>query len=649
MTLPRSLKWMAGISLALVVLVVLAVAFPNWNWLREPIARTVGGSIGRTFAINGDLKVYPSLRPRIVADDVVLGNATWSREPDMVRIERLDFTIDLLKLLAGSVVFPAMALSEPRIALEVRRDGTPNWVFDVQDRNKPFDLPPIGALTVDRGRATYRDPTADTDLTLDVATLDADAANPETRMDVAANGRFQGLPATLHARGGALLSLRSVDHPYPLKASGTLGATKADIEGVLLDPLHLRGVQLNFRIEGHDLALLFPIIGVPFPPTPSYKLAGFLDHAGDVWTFRGFKGTVGHSDIAGDFAVDRGRRPQMITAGLVSQKLDMNDFAGFIGAGGDPKPARAPSPDDRVLPAAPFNLEKLQAADADVSFRGEKILIDKMPIEKMTAHLVVSGGRFRLAPLDFWIAGGNLVSRIEMDGRKLPIAARADITAKGLHLDRMFPASRQAGANTGTMGGRAKLDASGNSIAQMLASANGEAALIMDGGSVSELMLRLSNLDVANSIGVLLGGDRQIPIRCMVGNFKAVDGDFRVETLVLDTPKVNIVGSGHANFADESLHLRLVAQGKGFSLASLRGPIAVTGSFKTPVVQLETGGALARGGLALALGAVTAGIGALIPLLDFGEDRNSNCAALMSRAKADAGVKASDLMPRVGK
>jgi uncharacterized protein involved in outer membrane biogenesis len=180
------------------------------------------------------------------------------------------------------------------------------------------------------------------------------------------------------------------------------------------------------------------------------------------------------------------------------------------------------------------------------------------------------------------MAGGNLVSQIEMDGRQPRIVTRADITAKGLHLDQLFPASTLGGANTGTMGGRAKLDGHGNSIAQMLASANGEAALIMDGGSVGELMLRLSNLDIANSIGVLLGGDTQVPIRCMVGNFKAVDGDFKVEALVLDTPKVNITGSGNVNFTDESLHLRLVPQSKGFSLASLRGPIAITGTFKNP-------------------------------------------------------------------
>jgi AsmA family protein len=649
MKMHRSLKWVGGGFLSLTVLIILVVAFFDWNWLRDPIARKVSSSTGRSFAINGDLNVHLSLRPRIVANDIVLGNAAWSREPSMATIKRLDFRIDILKLLDGRVAFPEMALSEPHVVLEVSKDGTPNWVFNEQDKNKPVEFPTIGALTIDHGSATYRDPKIDTDLALEIKTLEDGKDNPESSLEVTGKGRFKGLPTTLQARGGALLSLRSVDHPYPINASGMLGSTKASIDGMLLDPLHLKGEQLNFQLEGSDLALLFPIIGIPIPPTPAYKLAGFLNHTGDVWTFHRFKGTVGQSDLAGDFAVDRGKHPQLITAGLVSKKLVMKDLGGFIGADRGAQPSQTPPPSDRVLPAEPFSLEKLRAADADVHFRGEKIVTENMPLEKMNAHLIVNNGSLKLAPLEFGFAGGTLVSQIEMDGSKPRIATRADITAKGLHLDRMFPASRLAAADTGTLGGRAKLDGNGNSIAQMLASANGEAALIMDGGSVSELMLRLSNLDIANSIRVLLGGDKQIPIRCMVGNFKAVDGDFKVEALVLDTPKVNITGSGDVNFTDEALHLRLVSQSKGFSLASLRGPIVITGSFKNPLVRPEMGGVIARGGLAVALGAATAGMGALIPLLEFGKNKDSNCAALMSQAKSDAGVKASDMAPRVGK
>jgi uncharacterized protein involved in outer membrane biogenesis len=73
-----------------------------------------------------------------------------------------------------------------------------------------------------------------------------------------------------------------------------------------------------------------------------------------------------------------------------------------------------------VLPAEPFSLEKLNAANADVHFRGEKILTENMLLSKMNAHLTVNDGVLKLAPLDFGIAGGNLVSLIEMDGRHLP-------------------------------------------------------------------------------------------------------------------------------------------------------------------------------------------------------------------------------------
>lgn len=117
MTLPRSLKWVAGIFLTLIVLIILVIAFFDWNWLRDPIARKVSSSTGRSFVINGDLNVHLSMQPRIVANDIVLGNPAWSREPSMARIKRLDFRIDILKLLAGSVAFPQMALSEPHTQL----------------------------------------------------------------------------------------------------------------------------------------------------------------------------------------------------------------------------------------------------------------------------------------------------------------------------------------------------------------------------------------------------------------------------------------------------------------------------------------------------------------------------------------------------
>ena len=67
---------------------------------------------------------------------------------------------------------------------------------------------------------------------------------------------------------------------------------------------------------------------------------------------------------------------------------------------------------------------------------------------------------------------------------------------------------------------------------------------------------------------------------------------------------------------------------------------------KFDYLRPEMGTVIARGGLAAAIGIVTAGIGTLIPLLQFGKEKPSNCNELIAQAKADVGVKASDLAPR---
>lgn len=133
----RTRKWLVGIAGCLLLLVA-AVYFFDWNLARPYIAREVTRSTGRTFAINGDLEVRLSLRPRIIANDVVMGNAEWSKDPIMAQIKRADFRIDILKFLGGQLAFPELSLSGLQLVLEVNKDGTPNWVFDQRGKQGSF-------------------------------------------------------------------------------------------------------------------------------------------------------------------------------------------------------------------------------------------------------------------------------------------------------------------------------------------------------------------------------------------------------------------------------------------------------------------------------------------------------------------------------
>ena len=623
-------RWLTGVAL-FAAIVAAGVYLFEWNMLRGPIAKRVEAATGRSFAINGDLDVDLSWTPRITANGLVLGNAAWSKDPTMGEIARLDFTIDARELWRGRVVLPEVNLTEPRVTLERNADGAANWQFK-QD-NKDTNPPAIGALTIDRGHVVFRDPKFKTDFATDVSTVAPDQKDAGM-LKLAGRGVVKGMRGTVDGVIGSVLALDSAENPYPIRLRAAFANTRAQVNGKLYDPLRLKGEEVQFELEGADLAQLFPLLGVPLPPTPPYKLSGHLNHKGDVWTFRKFAGRVGHSDLAGDFSVDRGRPRQLITADLVSRNLDMKDMGGFVGADrGTAKASPKPPPPGRVLPQEPFSLEKLRVADANVKFRGERVITEKMPLEKITATLKLEDGVLTLEPLNFGVAGGNLVSQIRMDARKPVIVTKADIAVKRLRLEKLFPEFKLTQANAGVITGRARIDTAGNSLAKMLGGANGDAAVMMEGGSVSELLVRLINLDVANAIPVLLTGDRQLPVRCMVTHLKGVNGDFKVQTLVLDTGKAVVTGTGGLNFADETLDLKLVSKSKGFSLAALRGPILVRGTFQDPKVGPDLTKAAVRGIAAVALGWVTGGLGALIPLIDLGGAKDSDCAALIAEAQ----------------
>jgi uncharacterized protein involved in outer membrane biogenesis len=616
------------VAFFLAALVAAGVYFFEWNMLRGFIAEKVSNATGRRFEINGDLSVDLSLTPRIVARGIVLGNAGWSTEPNMAEIGALDFTLDARRLFDRRIVIPRVTISDARMVLEKHADGTPNWDLGAQGPSD-WGPPEVAGLTIDRGRIDYRDPATKTRVTVDASSVPGTGPDAAEMLKIAATGQVKGMPTRVNGEVGSVLELRTPENPYPVKLQGTVGSTRARIDGVLLDPLRLGGENVSFELAGADLAQLLPIIGVPLPPTPAYKLSGHLNHKGAVWTFRRFSGTVGSSDLAGDFTVDRTKKPQLITASLTSRKLDMNDLGGFVGAKrGERASPRPPSP-GRVLPRELFDLDKLRIADFDVTFRGRQVVTEKLPLDNLSTNLKVRQGVVTLQPLDFGIAGGHLASNITMDARGAIIKTRADVTARKVRLDRLLPGFKVSQFNTGIISGRAQLDTTGNSVAQMLSGADGNVGLMMEGGSISELVARLSNLDLARSLAIYLTGDRELPVRCMVTQLEGAKGRFDVKTLVVDTSKTKITGAGHVDFAQEAVDLKLVTKPKDFSLVALRGPIAVSGSFENPAVRPDLRNALGRGVLAAALGLVTGGLGLFVPFVELGGEQDSNCAELV--------------------
>jgi hypothetical protein len=618
--------------------IALAVVLFDWNMLRGYIAQEVSQRSGRELSIAGNLDVELSLTPRVHAENVRLANADWGTEREMLDIEVLEFTVSLLPLWDGEIVVPEIALTRPKVVLEKDRAGQRNWILKKEQTGEER-APRIERLIVDRGTLVFRDPSIDTELHLDVTT-DSAAADPNEASSFKAHGRFKGMAVNAKGKAGSVFRLNDERDPFPIAVEFGIGETRASLDGTITGLAQLSALDVGFTLAGNDLAGLYPITGIVLPPTPPYRIAGRLSHEEKSWNLERFSGRVGDSDLGGDFYVDTsGTRPS-VRAQLVSEVLDLDDLAGFIGAPPQAGPGETASAEQkekaarssagsRVLPDEEFNLARLGAMNAEVKFSGKSIRGREYPLDDLVTEIKLMDGVLSLEPLNFGVAGGHVISTIRLDANRNPLAAKADMRFQTLRLDRLFPGVKLTQASVGAIGGRARFSAEGNSFAKLMASADGEAGFSVAGGEISNLLLEILGLDGAEIIGFLLGGDKTVELRCAVADFKVNDGVMNADLFVVDTADTNITGEGSVNLADETLNLTLKPLPKDVSILSGRSPIHVTGSFKSPTVR-PTAELYERGGGALLLGTLVNPLAVLIPLIETGPGKDSDCRDLIA-------------------
>jgi uncharacterized protein involved in outer membrane biogenesis len=615
----------ASAAIVMLVALIVLIAVWDWNWFKGPIERTVERRTGRMFDIGGDLDVDLGAVITVSGERLRFGNAPWAREPLMASAERAELGIALWPLLQGEVQIPMLRLQRPVLNLEIGPQRVGNWRFGEDDGGEG---PQFRRVHIDTGRLRFLDAARDTDIRIEVESTPA-SAQAASPIALEGGGRWEGNPFEIAGDAQSPLALRDRDAPYRVDLRARAGDTHARARGTLLDPMRLRGFDLQFALRGATLADLYPLLGLSLPPTPAYRFDGRLRRDSTVWRYDGFKGVVGDSDLAGDARIETGHVRPLLHANLVSTRLDLDDLAGFVGAtprADDAAPAPAPASDDdgRVLPDRPYRLEKLRAMDADVRLRAKRINAPRLPLDDMDAHLKLNGGVLVLEPLNFGVAGGDIRAVIRMDARASTLRTQARIAARGLNLDRLLPDIERARSAIGRVGGDIVLRGEGNSIARMLATADGDVAIGMGRGQVSNLVIELAGLDVAEALKFLLTEDRRVPVRCAFGDFGVAGGVMTARSLAFDTTDTIILGEGRIDLREEAFDLRLRPRPKDRSLFSFRSPLIVDGRFADPDIRPDMKRVGVRAALAVALGSI-APPAALLATLELGPGGNADC------------------------
>ena len=285
--------------------------------------------------------------------------------------------------------------------------------------------------------------------------------------------------------------LRDTEQPYPIDLNVDYGATKLTLKGTVQDPFQWTGANADLTLSGPNLSEIYPLLGIPGPPTPPYRISGKLEREPGLWKFVNTKWHVGDSDLTGDILIDETKKPQFLTAKLVSQHLAFADLAPLVGA--PPGKTGNVSAQQKqtqqqleatgdLFPNVPLHTERLRAMNMDVTLDAKKVVApDYLPVQALAFRVLINNGVATAKPLTLsLVGGGTIAGELAIEAQTDVPKVRATLKGTNIELGMFFRNSRYFDTTKGKIQGQVALAGSGKSLAQVMSVADGHIEVALD-------------------------------------------------------------------------------------------------------------------------------------------------------------------------
>ena len=331
-------KWILTSLLAIIILpivlivaVLIFLANADLTQHRDFIADNISKIAGRRLSLNGELELNLSLTPSIVVTDIVLANAPWASEPEMISIHHITASIELPPLLHGDIHIPTFHLQGVKALLETNTSGLSNWVLvqptddvEVDDDDTTtsgeMKLPWIGDVSIGDVVFNYRDAQTGKEISakLDHARLSATDLISPTIIDIV--GQVDNRPVEIKGQLvlPSVFATDSLDVPIELHVKA-LGLT-AEATGHLAGAVQAPAIDLSLHASAADLKQLRQLFGdvVPLVQPVELDMTVKADQGQPV-SFK-LNATAGKAKLVTELTILR-----QATAPDVSGKVELQD------------------------------------------------------------------------------------------------------------------------------------------------------------------------------------------------------------------------------------------------------------------------------------------------------------------------------------
>ena len=438
---------------------------------------------------------------------------------------------------------------------------------------------------------------------------------------------------------------------------GTEDLARLKLTGSVKNPLAQRGIELSFTIKGKDLANLEKITRRELPVKGPISISGRVtDPEVKTYNVSGLKVALGDSDLDGSVQISlAGKRPRLMAV-LSSERMNLRSLLPKSektgqAEGKQERPSKKPK---RVFPNNPLSLDALEQVDGTLEIRAGQILLPRLAVNNLTAHITLKDGRLGVKPIKAAIGGGTLNGEITLGSAGKAAVINTKLKVEGLELGTMLKELDITNLLEGNLDVNVSLKGRGRSLAALMASLDGHTSIIMGQGRVYNNYVNMLGADLSASLFRLLNPAEEkldyTEINCLVGRFDIKKGIAESTALACDTDRMSVVGEGEIDLRTEKLDLSLkpvpkegigsIGVGKlSLSVGELAKPFKLSGTLAEPSLALDPTQAAITLGKSLGGMALFGPVGIAAALLTGGEGDENPCLAAIEASRR--GVKVS--------
>lgn len=536
--------------------------------------------LGRKLAIKGEASIGISLVPTLVIENVELANATWAKNPQMIKIKKLEIKFAVLPLLKKQIVIDKIVLDAPEAYLEVAKNGQASWDFasshvakdnvaqDVRELNvQPSSVEAIKenpelallagfaakSVVIENGLVEFDDQKNGSQQNVVIKEMNIGIPNVNSAITAYFDVIYNKQKITGQLVSGSIEKFVEAKEAFPINLNATALGIDVDINGSVED------VMKNPRFAA--LTNIYNPAGNMGAPETTLKamINGNMNQvSADIELLN-----IVNNVIAGKVMVNIAGRTPYIEANLHSDKINLeslqktSNFAVVLPALINEAQALSMVPDTQI----PFgDLNKVNAK-LDVKIK-QLIVSPAMKAENVDMKATLQSGVLNVNPLKLNLGGGELDAYLIANAANQSVDLK--LTSKNMLLQNLHQEFKvENNSDFGVLsGGKIDLDinvkGSGPTYRQLVDSFNGVAIAIVNPSVIQTGSLNfmtgnfLRQLMTALRIDTRKNSDMNIKcavVRADLGGGRAVFP----KGIALDSSQLMLVSDGNINLINDKI------------------------------------------------------------------------------------------------